>query len=416
MNALIYTLPPKKRALLYQAQRYVQTYVENNRGSIESIARRTRSAVRQILSGAAPNPGKRPSSTIDQYFPKKKQKTNEAQTVVEIDEEETRPRIMTDQKGDLTKYSFRHYMRKYRNPGGLATFKYLMQRTGIFTTVSGRQATAKMDSHVNKFQFIDNDTFPAPSVDQWNWNAFPVNGFKLNPYHQLPPSNIFGSVNNQPDGNKTYLKKIQSHIMVSNMTNLPCSLELHWVVCKKDCALDPIDMWGQAMTQKRLLLTDPTQPQQSETSTFYVSHEGTSPLVYGESPYAHSDWRKFWKPIHRKEFQLDGCEQRRISYKIDYNKMLKKDEMLHSGANYWANQTIVVFAILRPGVALATVGTERATTGIGKIGYTISNNYIFQGVPEQRVSTNVATLTFAANAVTKTMENDGDVATVTSVS
>lgn len=304
----------------------------------------------------------------------------------------------TGQHNDLDKYHFNIYLKPAGHHKALGNYQYLHQNYGVYKQLEAYQGVFEPENFFTASQMFDK---PKSSgiTDQNSWG---VNPFDLNPFRTNTGSDLFGSTL-RPDLDKAHIKTVECMSMFNNGTTVPAHFEFIWFLCKKSTNTSPKNYWqtlNQHLGRDVGFASNPTIALAPSTSMGAIF-----PATYGESPFAHKEFLKMWKPLFRKSEYIAPGDTKKFLYKIHMNKTLNRETLEQAtGVTFDGTQTptafrnefigglsICMMVIVRPGIVYLNVseGFSSCTTGPTETGYVGSYKFSYDALPVSRQSVQV---------------------------
>lgn len=223
------------------------------------------------------------------------------------------------------------------------------------------------------------------------WDADP---YKLNPFSGILAVNTIypGPFPAIVANDKLYWHGYNHHLSIINLSTVPCTASVCWLLCNNNASVTPIAAWDNVGGVEEAL-TQPGQVASALLATNTATGGFTGSTTYGAFPYEHKTFRKYWKLLDRFDYTLQPGDQVNLSRKINMNKIITKQWMTNQTNTYLKGITIYPMIIARAGlVGVATAGggnpAAEVAYGACKLGIVDNQEHHFGGVP---IGNNLAT-------------------------
>lgn len=192
--------------------------------------------------------------------------------------------------------------------------------------------------------------------------------FDLNPYEAIPAGTVFPAAIASPLNDSYLLEWVKGHHTIVNLTNIACDVTVYWLVCKNGNAVDPLSAWDHSLTASTLGQV----AEVNATATATVSATVGQPVKedVGQVPQHWKSFNTLWRTAYTTKFTLQGGDQRRMPFKIKYNKVVTKDALNDLPNFYLANLTCVPMVVVNGAlVGLVDAQTPTPSILVTEVGY-----------------------------------------------
>lgn len=252
----------------------------------------------------------------------------------------------------------------YKSKFGTA-FKYTETWQVIQTSFESKQSFVELKNIGTRSQLAG-----LPSNTRSNAATHGISPYEINPYRANGGSIIYpaGAAGTAAANDMFYYKSVIGKTMFLNCTTISVTCKVHWLLCKRDTNFSPAALWAQGLAAEQMGSVLAV----SQASTVITTATAGQPdnTFVGQSPFAVKEFRKFWKPIHSESFVLQAGDQRDINFKININKLIKKQAIVDRVTLYMANHTIIPFLIYHG--SLVGVSDIPAATKVSEIVYGVA--------------------------------------------
>lgn len=293
------------------------------------------------------------------------------------------------QHNDLSHYHVHcTYVPKEWPSGHRNTFLYQLTKTGYIYGSSGTQIVCNLLEIANNQQLSGTTSSGATLRSDNKWDVDP---FLLNPYSTPPGNTIYTTAvpaRGYMSSDEIRLLSCNTTISLLNMNSVPCSVEVNYLLCKRSDSNGPRNLGDTLFAAEGF-----RQVGNIATSTLSGTTAAGGSInnctEYGVSPYSLRDFGRFWTSIGHTKFILQPGDERSLTWKITWNKLITKAWLEQQASNtYLAGITVVPLLIVRGGMVgvASEAGAEASDVTYSelKVGVISQHKYKFGAVPVNR--------------------------------
>jgi hypothetical protein len=214
----------------------------------------------------------------------------------------------------------------------------------------------------------------------------------------------------KPAEDRIHAHDVWVDLQIASGSSNPQQVCLYWFLAKTGSSSYPDSFWNNCQIDYSLNQSPATSAGFNATAGTRVAGTlGYIPFsAYGATPMYNSSFRKIYKCIKKKTIDLASGAVEKVKYKLKVNKTFDKaylHNLYNTGSITIPGATVFVMAIVRgsPQSILQDSGSGSVvTTSKAEVLMTMSANYTFSALGQNRVPYNTADLGFVSSVTAGT--------------
>lgn len=279
-------------------------------------------------------------------------------------------------------------------------YRHFQQKI-VDLNVTGNQVIADINSIGLTSQFTKSTPSNA-SVNAVNDNDFYCGLFSMNPDQYNSGGQLATGESGILQNDRLFVKDVQGTYRVTNFGNTLVDTKIYWVAVKRDVedlVSAPGGLPDHILTSITDMLTQDRLNQSNTTPTARTLTTGPAAgfavaEAPGWTPWANDKFRRKYRMLKKVGFSISGGETKTLPFRIEYNKMLNRADMVggfgQGICEVTKAWTVHCFAIMKgqPVIVPLTTpaSTEVITAGPFKLGFEINYSVDIAFLPSTKVS------------------------------
>lgn len=284
-------------------------------------------------------------------------------------------------------------------------WRYVHQAQQVVKSTDGLQGQCELAPMLTVGDQLLSTTGPITTslatIGQWGNSPF-----ELNPYRKITGSSILTAGTSYAN-DYIHLTSSNIEITLSNLSSkIPVEIDFYFMLAQCNSEFSPIQIWTQTVSNEAMgqavahgisngvgvgqvtgydEIGGYTSANKNSGEYFRFNYSGLGPVTtystYGITPMTHATFRKYWKPVFRKNIIIEPGDSKKQKFKVHYHRTFSYNQLqqlVSQSINCLKGVTIIPFMIIRGGPQYVGGDTKVMTWSTAEVGVISNYRYDFE--------------------------------------